>query len=66
MQKLVSISLTAITVLQLTSCAPAPHVRVGVKMNVPTVWQGTYPYAPPDSTLNMGRPTSDELTQKEN
>ena len=44
----------------LFACAPAPHVRTGVKMNVPGAWQGEYPYAPPDSIVNMGRPVSDQ------
>ena len=52
-------------ILQLISCAPASHVRVGVKMNVPTVWSGSYPYSVPDSTVMMGRPAADELPQLE-
>jgi hypothetical protein len=42
--------------LYMFGCAPASHVRTGVKMNVPTAWQGDYPYVPPDSIVHMGRP----------
>ena len=65
MKKPVYILFVFITVLQLHNCAPASHVRVGVKMNVPTVWSGSYPYSVPDSTVMMGRPASDELPQLE-
>jgi len=40
--------------MQITSCAPAPHVRVGVDVNVPNAWNGPYP-APADSS-EFGRP----------
>lgn len=66
MKKPVYILFVFIAVLQLHNCAPAPHVRVGVKMNVPTVWSGSYPYSVPDSTVIMGRPAADELPQRQN
>ena len=55
----------SVLMLLIISCAPAPHVRVGTKVNVPVAWQGSYPYAAPDSSVLMGRPSASQLKPAE-
>ena len=61
MKKLVVIISGLIFIIHFNQCAPAPHVRVGVKLNTPSAWHGPTPYTPPDSAVYLGRPSVDQL-----